>query len=196
MGRDKKSGFKGYRLISAGMRLEESNKRDEQETELFNKRLKGFHLFCVIIYSTFLIDGLLPTLEKKTKIIGARVLQTEEKIISGSNGNAFLRLPSLVEINTLAGGFITSEFSGFEKSGASVKLMLTPLFKLKLGLKYSSGHSLTRYFNFYGNLLFWPILSILLSLMYLFIKRFYGSNTLSVLAILNVVPFFIIVYIT
>jgi hypothetical protein len=196
MDKHRRKGYWGYRLISAKMMLDESNKHEEIATEKFNLRLKGFHVFCVIIFSAFLLDGFLPYSTTETKIDGTRPLQYEEKMILLRGKEQLIRLPSLIQINTPHGAFITSEFKGYEYSGQEIYLKKTPIFKIIQRLEYEGGYTVDRYFNYFGRFIFWPLLSLFLSLSFLLIRSLYGNNTISVLTMLNLVPFFIVLYMT
>jgi hypothetical protein len=195
MSRDKKT-MRSYRLLSAYMMLEKSNKIEQEATNKFNLKLKGFHIFCTIIFAAFLIDGYLPYLKFNTKIVSVHSIHHESKQIITKTGVSNIKLPTLIEIVTKHGAFITSDIKGAEHTGEKVIVCKTPLFSVIQNLEYESGFTAQRYFNYYGRLIFWPILSLLFSLSFLLIKRFYGSNTISVLVLLNIVPFFVVLYMT
>jgi hypothetical protein len=198
---DKKKNIptKNYKLISANIRLDQIQHEEEIQNELFNRKLKGFHLFCVILYGVFLIDGLIPTEQTNATITGIKVLRSHEvKVASSYKGVSsakFIRTPTSVQIATTKGVFITNEITGFETKGTKVAILKTPLFKVSSMLLFKEKNVYVhRQVNFSGNFLFWPVTAFLISFICLVTKRFYGSTTLAVIAILNFVPFFLMVY--
>ncbi|HLP10836.1 MAG TPA: hypothetical protein VK177_02830 [Flavobacteriales bacterium] len=195
----KKLPGKHYSLISAQIRLNQYAEEDEIKNELFDRRLKGFHLFCVIMFGTFLLDGFLPYNALKTKVLGTKVLANEKTevrdTVMGKITTKSIITPVRIDIITKDGGFITTDISGYSLSGTQIEILRTPLFKVPTEI-YSKQFDYrgSRWINFSGNFMAWPILAFLISLSCLVIKRFYGSPTLAVIAILNIVPFFTVVY--
>jgi hypothetical protein len=90
---------------------------------------------------------------------------------------------------------VTADISGFALGGEKADLNRSPLFKVPEQI-YVPRYDFTayRWINFSGNFLFWPIFAFLISFVCLVTHRFYGSTTLAVIALLNLVPFFTIVY--
>jgi hypothetical protein len=194
-----KTPIKNYKLISANIRLSEFKREDEIQNEIFNRKLKGFHLFCIILYGVFLVDGQLPTEQTSATILGTKILSsTDVKVAStykGSSSVKYVHTPTSVQISTSKGVFITNEITGFETSGTKVAILKTPLFKVNSRLLFKDSNIYVRpQINFTGNFLFWPILAFSISLACLVTKRFYGSTSLAVISILNFVPFFLMVY--
>lgn len=190
---------KNYKLISANIRLNQIQQEEEIQNELFNRKLKGFHLFCVILYGAFLIDGQIPTQQIDATITGAKVLDWEDvettSSFKGISKTKFLRAPTSIQIVTTKDVFVTNEITGFEIKGTKVAVLKTPLFKVNSMLLFKDQNVYVhRQINFSGNFLFWPAMAFLISLICLVTKRFYGSTTLAVIAILNFVPFFLMVY--
>lgn len=190
---------KNYKLISANIRLDQIQHDEEIQNQLFDKKLKGFHLFCVILYATFLIDGQIPTQQIDATITGTKILNSQDVKVSssykGSSSLKYIHTPTSVQISTTKGVFVTNEVTGFETKGTKVAILKTPLFKVNSMLLFKEQNVyVNRQINFSGNFLFWPITAFLISFICLVTKRFYGSTTLAVIAILNFVPFFLMVY--
>lgn len=196
--RDKYYRSKPYKLISAYITLNERQQADEEENRIFSKRLKGFHIFCAIIFGSFLLDGVLPYKLTPTKVEGVRVLNTEQQtIVTHTGATKTIAVPGLVQVGTRHGSFITSDYSGLEHSMLQANIKHTRIFSVTQGLELTrAGRSITRYFNLYGAFIFWPLLSLILSLMCLFIRRCHGSTTISVISLLNLIPFFVVAYMT
>ena len=190
---------KNYKLISAYIRLNQSRDEEDLQNQLFDRKLKGFHLFCVILYGVFLIDGQIPSTTVDTTITGVKALTFETSQVSmsykGVTKTKKIITPTSVQITTDKGNFITNEITGFETKSTKVSILKTPLFKVNSMLHYKEKNIYVKpEINFSGNFLFWPIISFLISIICLVTKRFYGSTTLAVIAILNFVPFFLVVY--
>ncbi|HYG53269.1 MAG TPA: hypothetical protein VD905_20360 [Flavobacteriales bacterium] len=197
--RKKKVPSKDYSLISAQIKLNKHAEEDEIKNVLFDRRLKGFHLFCVILFGTFIIDGFLPYNVLKSKVLGTKVLASEKNEITDTvNGKIKTKTivtPVRLDIITEDGGFITADISGYSLSGTTAEILRTPLFKVPTQIYFKQyDYRASRWINFSRNFLFWPVLSFLISLICIITKRFYGSPTLAVIAILNIVPFFTVVY--
>jgi hypothetical protein len=191
-----KETHKGYKLISAYIRLKQQEDHNAIEDIKFTTKLKGFHIFCSIIFLVFILDGFLPYRRTDTIIESYGALATKEVIKQQkTTGNEFV--PEIIQIKTPYGKFITYDYCGFEKAGAKIALLRTPLFYIKKKIEFTKeGAMLTRWKDFHSTFIFWPILSLLLSLTCLLSRKFYGNPTLSVIVLLNIIPFFTVVYAT
>lgn len=196
--RDKpRSSFKNYKLISAYIRLDEDKHADEERNRIMTQRIKGFHIFCLVVFSSFLLDGVLPGRIKSTQIEGLNAITTEVKTIQTKNGPKEISLPTLAQVNTTNGNFITADISGLELEKVQANMYKTPIYSVAKYVEIpGKAYTLNRYFNFHGNMVFWPILSLLVSGVGVFYKRHQDSTTLAALSVLNIVPFFIVVYLT
>lgn len=190
---------KNYKLISAYIRLNQNQHEEEIQNQLFDRRLKGLHLFCVIIFGVFILDGQLPSERIKTEIKGSKTLTFQHNeistLVNGKLTSKDVVSPYRIQITTGRGVFITNEVTGYEKAGTPVELLITPLFKVNTELYFTEANCTAhRWLNFSGNFIFWPIMAFLISFLCLVTKKFYGSTTLAVIALLNMVPFFVVVY--
>lgn len=187
--------FKGYRLISTYLKLQQMEAIDRVYNEAFNRRLKGFHIFCVILFSAFLLDGLLPSREYTSQLIGTKVVDRTEQKIMIDGAAKIIPVPSTIELFTPEGSFTTHDIGGYEVAGAEILIRKSFMFRTKQSVCFKESNTYAyHYINFHGNFIFWPLFSLIISLVFIFIKRFYGSNTLSVIALLNLVPFFATLY--
>lgn len=186
----------GYKLISAYIRLKQQEDHNAVEDIKFSTKLKGFHIFCSIIFAVFILDGFLPYKSTSTVIESYGALETKK--LPGKNNQLTDKfVAEIIQIKTPYGKFITYDYSGFEKSGAKINLMRTPLFLLKKKIEFQKeGAILTKWKDFHSTFIFWPVLSLLLSLTCLLSKKFYSNPTLSVIVLLNLIPFFTAVYAT
>lgn len=190
---------KNYKLISAYIRLNQSQHEEDIQNQIFDRKLKGFHLFCIVLFGVFLVDGQLPSNRIPAKILAVKVLNSQSNILSttfkGKTLAKSVSTPTRILISTNKGIFITNEITGYEKTGTKVEILKTPMFNVNKLLFFKERKTYVRcWINFSGNFIFWPLLAFLLSLVCLVTKQFYGSTTLAVIAILNFVPFFTIVY--
>jgi hypothetical protein len=200
MPRESRHTFRGYRLISTYLKLQQQEALDRAYDEAFDRRLKGFHVFCVILFSAFLIDGLLPLRQYPSQITGVKVVDRQQLEVNPAdkkNRSVQVSVPVKIVIGTTEGSFTTSQVTGYEEPGTPITVEKTFLFRARERIHYkASGSYAYHYINFHGNFIIWPLISLLMSLTFVASRRFYGSNTLSVLALLNLVPFFSVLYIS
>lgn len=198
MPRESRNTFRGYRLISTYLKLQQQEDADKEYDEKFNRRLKGFHVFCVILFTSFLIDGFLPLRSFPSKITGVKIITRDQKTVTPVKGDlppVEVIVPCKIEIFTTEGNFTTSDINGYEERGAKITVEKTFLFRARERIRYNeSGLYTYHYINFHGNFIIWPLISVTISLIFILTKRFYGSSTLSVIAMLNLVPFFTALY--
>jgi hypothetical protein len=197
--RRKKLPGKNYSLISAQIRLNKYAEEDEIKNAMFDRRLKGFHLFCAIMFGTFILDGFLPFNTLKSHVLGTKNVAFEKKevtdTVNGKVNTTTVTAVSRIDIITDEGIFVTNDISGYPIAGTDVDILRTPLFKVQSQLYFKEfNYYATRWINFSGNFIFWPLLSFLISFICVISKRYYGSPTLAAIAILNIVPFFTVVY--
>lgn len=200
MPRESRHTFKGYRLISTYLKLQQQEALEKAYDEAFDRRLKGFHVFCVILFSAFLLDGLLPLRQYPARITGVKVVEREQTDITTLNKLARqvqVDIPVKIVVATTEGSFTTRHITGYEEPGTSITVEKTFLFRARERIHFNqSGAYAYHFINFHGNFIIWPLTSLLMSLTFITTRRFYGSNTLSVLALLNLVPFFSVLYIS
>lgn len=198
MPRESRNTFKGYRLISTYLKLQQQEEADHLYDEKFNRRLKGFHVFCVILFSAFLLDGFLPLRAYPSKVLGVKIISRDQREIAPENNKAravTIIIPQKIEITTTEGSFTTRDIKGYEEPGADISVQKTFLFRARERIFFvESGTYAYHYINFHGNFILWPLISLGISLTFIFTRKFYGSNTLSVIALLNLVPFFAALY--
>jgi hypothetical protein len=181
-------------LITTYLKLKKVE-QDENESDRTDVWVRSFMRFCVVVYSFFMLDVLLPSRQIKDKIVDIQFSKT----ISGDGINTHDGYNHLVRGMTIVTnhGFLTTlSVTGYEEKGEKVLIGQSLLFqRIKYMYIGNYPYPVTHAISFYGWAMFMPLLALFSSIYGGFFARrlgpvlFYGAAN-----VLFFLPFMMILF--